>query len=96
MAKKKKVAARAAATKGEKPSRSNLAEIIRGKHQQLSDALHVQLRKGGLRGVSVHSIRFSVPHAAFSGPGCNPPCSANEQCVLDSNGGVVQWVCVPR
>jgi hypothetical protein len=94
MAKKKK--ATAAGTEGDKPSRNELAKNIQSKHRQLSDAVHAQLRKAGLQGVSVHSIRFSVAHEAFSGPGCNPPCAANEQCVLDSNGGVVRWVCVAR
>ncbi len=76
--------------------RSEMATAVHNKHQHISDAVHKVLREAGLNGVSVHSIRFSVDRNLMSGPGCDPPCGPNEDCVLDSSGGQVRWVCVPK
>jgi hypothetical protein len=89
------------APKGKSPqasklSRKEMAEAIHSKHQHIRDAVHNVLREAGLQGVSVHSVRFMVAQDSMSGPGCNPPCSPNEDCVIDSSGGDVRWICVPR
>lgn len=77
-------------------SRSEMAKAIHSKHKHISDAVHKVLQDAGLNGVSVHSIRFSVDRNLMSDPGCNPPCGPDEECVLDSSGGQVRWVCVPK
>jgi hypothetical protein len=83
-------------TQGSKPSRSEMATAIHNKHQHITDAVHKVLRDVNLKGVTVHSIRFSVDDNLVSGSGCNPPCGPDEDCILDSSGGQVRWVCVPR
>lgn len=77
-------------------SREELADAIHSKHPHITKAIHKVLSNAGLTGVSLHSIRFAVEHDAVSGSGCNPPCQPDEVCVVDSSGGVVRWVCVPR
>jgi hypothetical protein len=79
-----------------KPSRAEMAKAIEGKHKHISNAVQKVLREAGLKGVSLHSIRLSVAHDLVSGPGCDPPCGPDEDCVVDSSGGHVRWVCVPR
>jgi hypothetical protein len=81
---------------GSKVSRAQMADAIHSKHQHIRDAVHKVLHDAGLKGVSLHSIRFSVAHDSISGPGCDPPCPPDQDCVVDSSGGQVQWVCVPR
>jgi hypothetical protein len=75
---------------------SEMAAAIHSKHQLITDAVHKALRNAGLKGLSVHSIRLSFDPALMSGSGCYPPCEPDEDCVLDSNGGQVRWVCVPK
>ena len=81
-----------------KPTRAEMAESVHSKHQHVTDAVHKVLRDAGLDGVRVHSVRYSVAHSMVSGPpACQPPCDPDkEDCVLDSSGGEVKWVCVPR
>jgi hypothetical protein len=83
-------------TQGSKPSRAEMARAIHSKHQHIREAVHKVLHEAGLKGVALHSIRFSVTHDSVSGPGCDPPCPAGQDCVVDSSGGQVRWVCVPQ
>lgn len=79
-----------------KLSCSEMATAVHNKHQHITSAVHKVLHDGGLKGVSVHSIRFNVDANLVSGGGCNPPCGPDEDCVLDSSNGQVRWVCVPK
>ncbi len=83
---------------GAKPTRAEMADRIHGQHQDVAHAVHKVLQEAGLDGVRVHSVRYSVAHTMVSGPpACQPPCDPDtEDCVLDSSGGEVRWVCVPR
>jgi hypothetical protein len=83
-------------TQGPKRNRDEMAKGIHSKHQHMKDAVHKILREAGLHGVSVHSIRFKVAHDTLSDPGCDPPCPDGQDCVVDSSGGQVRWVCVPQ
>jgi hypothetical protein len=82
--------------RGSKPSHTDMAKAVHRKRRHIRDAVHKVLQGAGLKGVSVHSIRFKVARAAVSGPGCDPPCPQGQVCVLDSSGGEVRWVCVPE
>ena len=93
MAKIKRVRGKSGASG--KPSAAELAKAIGKKHRHLAKAVHSALQEAGFKGVRVHSLRLSVPRAAFSGPGCDPPCSGGRSCVLQSDGGVTRWECVP-
>lgn len=81
---------------GAKPSREDIAKAVHTTHQHICDAVHKVLHDVGLAGVRVHSLRLMVPSDAFSEPECNPGCSADEDCVLDSSEGQIKWVCVRR
>jgi hypothetical protein len=83
-------------TQGPKRKRDEMARAIHSKHQHIKDAVHKILHEAGLHGVSLHSIRFNVAHDSVSEPGCDPPCPAGQDCVVDSSGGQVRWVCVPQ
>jgi hypothetical protein len=83
-------------TQVSKLSHSEMATAVHNKHQHITNAVHKVLLDAGLKGVSVHSIRFSVDDRFVSGGGCNPPCGPDEDCVLDSSDGQVRWVCVPK
>lgn len=97
MAKKKKSVMPKRASDAGSPSRDQLEGSIQSRHKALSKLVQEHLASTGLRGLKVHSIRFSVAQGAVAaGSGCSPPCRADQQCVLDSNGGVVQWVCVSK
>jgi hypothetical protein len=95
MAKKKRPPKKA--TRARKSTRAALRKAVGSEHANLTEAVHAVLRKAGLPAeLTLHSIRLSIAHGALSGPGCNPPCRADQDCVLDSNGGEVRWVCIPR
>lgn len=77
-------------------NRTEMADAIHAKHAHITRAVHKVLREAGLKGVSLHSIRFRVAQDSVSGPGCDPPCPPGQDCVVDSSGGQVRWVCVPQ
>jgi hypothetical protein len=79
-----------------KLSRTDMAKAVHSKRRHIRAAVHKVLQQAGLKGVSLHSVRFKVAQAAVLGPGCNPPCPPGQVCILDSSGGDVQWVCVPE
>jgi hypothetical protein len=81
------------ATKRASLTHAAVCEGLRANHATMTAAVHGALKKAGLEGLTVRSIRFDTP-AGFQGP-CNPPCDPGYHCVPDSNGGDVQWVCVP-
>lgn len=75
-----------------KLTRSAVNNGLRQHHQAMVDAVHRVLKKAGLEGVTVHSLRFSMP--SDLGQMCDPPCPPGSTCKLDSNGGHVSPVCV--
>ena len=79
-----------------KLSRAEMADAIHAKHPHIARAVHKLLNEAGLKGVTLHSVRFSVAHDSVLEPGCNPPCPPGQDCVVDSSGGQVSWVCVPQ
>ncbi len=74
------------------PTKAALAKTLKAKADAIHAAAAVPL--SSIPGVKVHTILFSVESDAVIGH-CNPPCRANEQCLLRSSGGDVTWVCVP-
>jgi len=94
MARKTGKKQRSKSTAKSRPTGEQLLKAVGQHHARLERHIDGVLRDAGLKGVRVHSLRFSVTSNAFSGPGCDPPCPSGQQCVLDSNGGTVSWVCV--
>ena len=80
------------------PRRLTHAAIHKGvsdHHERIAAAVHRALKTAGLDVVTLHSFRLAMP-AGVNGP-CDPQCDPTTQkCVLDSNGGHVTWVCVPK
>ena len=80
-------------TKGvKKLSPDDMAKAIHTKHDEVVDAVHSVLQKAGLRGVTVHSLNFSVAPEMMTGSPCSPPCQPGQSCV--ASGG--RWICVPQ
>lgn len=94
MAKKRKKTAPSKRVVPSKLTRDDLERHVKRQHAKLKTLIHRHLESAGLLGVRLHSLRFSVTETKLAGPGCDPPCPSGARCVLDSNGGVVQWVCI--
>ncbi len=82
--------------RGSQLSRAEVVNTIQSKQEEISDAIQNILREAGLHGLNLHSLRFTVAHDSIFDSTCDPPCSADEDCVIDCNGREVKWVCVPR
>jgi hypothetical protein len=96
MARKRKTPTASKKVKGPAPDRDKLLRLVSSRHAQAKRLVNEHLASTGISGIKVHSIRFSVAETALAGGGCSPACGPDEECVLDSNGGVVQWTCVPK
>ena len=74
-------------------TRAALAKKIKTKARMIHTAASEPLKD--IPGVKVHSVLYAVAPGAVMGH-CDPPCGENEECLLRSSGGDVEWVCVPK
>lgn len=61
-------------------------------HEAMVAAVHRVLKKGGMKGLTVHSIRFDIADGLDSS--CDPPCGDGFECKPVSHGSGVRFECV--
>jgi hypothetical protein len=75
-----------------KLTRTAIKKGIGENHQAMVAAVHRVLKKGGVEGLTVHSIRFDAADG-FDSP-CDPPCDDGFECKPVSHGSGVSFECV--
>jgi hypothetical protein len=78
------------------PTSAELASQVKICHQKIAKAVHGVLAKQGIRGLTMHSIRFNLAANATTDAGCVPPCSANETCRMHCGDDGCYPVCIPN
>jgi hypothetical protein len=75
---------------------TDLASQVRNSHQKIVRAVHAVLAKQGIKGLTMHSIRFDVAADVATPSGCVPPCLPSETCRMHSGDDGTYPVCVPN
>jgi len=75
-----------------KLTRTAVKKELREHHEAMVAAVHRVLKKGGVEGLTVHSIRFDA--AGSFDDQCDPSCPEGFECKPVSHGSGVQFECV--
>jgi hypothetical protein len=78
------------------PTASELASQVNNSHKKIANAVHAVLAKQGIKGLTMHSIRFNVAVDSTTDTGCVPPCKENETCRMHCGDDGCYPVCVPN
>ncbi len=88
--------AKAAKPKAVLPTSAELASQVKNSHKKIVSAVHAALAKQGIKGLTMHSIRFNVAADATTDSGCVPQCKENETCRMHCGDDGCYPVCVPN
>jgi hypothetical protein len=76
-----------------KRSPDQIHAAMQDQHANLHDAVHKVLASAGLKGVALHSMRFTVSSNAMDGSPCGPDCPPGH-CTVVSDPNGFHWECV--